>query len=215
MASGTQPDTSAWRLGAAAPWLWSFGSLVWYVASAYLTLLLVTRIPAAQFLVQPLVWGGAVMGGALLFARMLFGRWLQVSRSALGLAVVGLALAGLLEESLHGWALARFGVFDSEMIGPSIGLFAVIVGSAAAGFAVLIAPRGASLPPLAVAIGGALLSGLVVTMNMPGLGDGIDPESVAPAILMAAGGAYALVVAFIAVLVAVRRELPDDAMAPR
>jgi len=187
---------------------------MWYVASAYLTLLLVTAIPAAQFLIQPLVWGGLVMGGALLIARMLFARWPQVSRSALGLAMVGLVLAGLLEESLHGWALARFGVFDPELIGPSIGLFAVIVGSAAAGFAVLVAPRGASLPPLAIAIGGALVSGLVVAMNMSGLGDGIDPRSLAPAILMAAGGGYALIVAFIAVLVAVRRELPDDAMAP-
>ncbi|MGZ6299339.1 MAG: hypothetical protein ACXWMN_02450, partial [Candidatus Limnocylindria bacterium] len=91
------------------------------------------------------------------------------------------------------------------------GLFAVIVGSAVSGFGVLVAPRGASLPPLVMAIAGALVSGLVVAVNMPGLGDGIEPGSVVPALLVAAGGAYALVVAFIAVLVAVHRELPDDA----
>jgi hypothetical protein len=127
---------------------------------------------------------------------------------------VGLVLAGSLEASLHAWALDRFATFNWRLIGPTAGLFAVIVGSAVAGFAVLLAPRGASLPPLMFAVGGALLSGLVVAVNMPGLGDGIEPESVAPALLVAAGGAYALVVAFIAVLVAARRELSDDTMTP-
>lgn len=212
-ATGTQRDTSSWWLGAAAPWLWAFGSLVWYAASAYLTLPLVTAIPA-QFLLQPLIWGGAVLGGALLLARVVFSRWLHVAWPALVLALVGLVLAGSLEASLHAWALDRFATFNWRLIGPTAGLFAVIVGSAVAGFAVLLAPRGASLPPLMFAVGGALLSGLVVAVNMPGLGDGIEPESVAPALLVAAGGAYALVVAFIAVLVAARRELSDDTMTP-
>ena len=213
-ATGTQRDMSSWWLGAAAPWLWAFGSLVWYAASAYLTLPLVTALPA-QFLLQPLIWGGAVLGGALLLARVVFSRWLHVAWPALALALVGLVLAGLLEGSLHAWALDRFATFNWQLIGPTAGLFAVMVGSAVAGFAVLLAPRGASLPPLLFAVGGALLSGLVVAVNMPGLGDGIEPESVAPALLVAAGGAYALVVAFIGVLVAVRRELSDDTMTPR
>jgi hypothetical protein len=155
------------------------------------------------------MWGGAVLGGVLLIARVSFGRWLRLSWPALGIAVLGLVVAGLLETSLHGWAVARFGEFAWEMVGPTAGLSALVVGFAAAAFGVLIAPPRASLPPLLFAVAGALLSGLVVAVNLPGLGDGIDPESVVPALLVAAGGAYALVVAFVGVLVAVRRELPD------
>jgi hypothetical protein len=85
-----------------------------------------------------------------------------------------------------------------------------MVGSATAGFGVLLAPRRASLPPLEFAVVGALLSGLVVAVNMPGAADGLGTGSLVPALLVAAGGAYSLVVAFVSVLVAVRRELPDD-----
>jgi len=212
-ATGSQPDTSSWRLGAAAPWLWAFGSLVWYASSAYLTLPLLGVLPA-PFLLQPLVWGSAVLGGALLAARLAFGRWLPASWPGLALALFGLTLAGLLEASLHDWAVARLGVFGWDMVGPTAGLFAVVVGSAAAGFGVLVAPRRATLPPLLMAVGGALLTGIVVAVNMPGLGDGIDPESFVPALLVATCGAYALVVAFISVLVTVRRELSDDTTTP-
>jgi hypothetical protein len=204
----TRTITAGWQFGAASPWLWALGSLGWFVASAYLTLPLVTAIPA-QFLLQPLIWGAAVLAGTLVLARGAFGRWLPVSWSALTLAVVGLTLAGLLDESLHGWALGRFGVFDWDLLGPTAGLFALLVGSSVAGFGVLVAPRGASLPPLVFAVGGAVLSGLVVAINMPGLGDGLGADSVLPALLVGAGGAYALAVAFVAVLVAARRELPD------
>lgn len=208
--TGTRYATAGWQFGAASPWLWALGSLAWFVASAYLTLPLVSVLPA-QFLIQPLVWGASVLLGALVLARGAFGRWLPVTWSALAVALVGLPLAGLLEASLHGWALGRFGVFSWQLLGPTAGLFALIVGSTAAGFGVLIAPRRASLPPLVFAVGGALLSGLVVATNVPGLGDGLGADSVLPALLVGAGGAYALVVAFIAVLVAARRELSDEA----
>jgi hypothetical protein len=201
--------TTGWRFGAASAWLWALGSAAWFVASAYLALPLVAAFPA-QFLLQPLIWGAAVLAGTLVLARGAFGRWLPVAWSALALALVGLTLAGALDESLHGWALGRLGVFDWALLGPSAGLFALLVGSSVAGFGVLIAPRRASLPPLVFAVGGALLSGLVVAMNMPGLGDGLGAASVLPALLVAAAGAYALLTAFIAVLVAVRRELSDE-----
>lgn len=208
-ATGTRSTTVAWQFGAASPWLWALGSLAWFVASAFLTLPLVAALPA-QFLLQPLVWGTSVLAGALVLARGAFGRWLPVPWSALTMALVGIVLAGLLDESLHGWALGRFGVFDWDVVGPTAGLSALLVGSTAAGFGVLVAPRGASLPPLAFAVGGALLSGLVVAMNMPGLGDGLSADSVLAALGVGACGAYALLVAFIAVVVAARRELSDE-----
>jgi hypothetical protein len=192
--------------------MWAFGTLAWFVASAYLTLPLVTAVPA-QFMLQPLIWGTAVLGGVIFLARGAFGRWLHVPWTALAVALVGLLLAGLLNESLHAWALGRFDKFSWEYIGPTAGLFALIVGSSAAGFGVLVAPRRASLPPLLFAVGAALVSGLVVAVNIPGLGDGLDSESVVPALLVAAGGGYALVVAFVGVLVAARRELSDDPIA--
>lgn len=213
-AARTDPRSTAstWRFGPASPWLWAFGTLAWFVATAYLTLPLVTAVPA-QFMLQPLIWGAAVLGGAIILGRGAFGRWLHVSWAALAVALAGLVLAGLLEASLHGWSIERFGVFAWDLVGPTAGLFAVIVGSSAAGFGVLLAPRGASLPPLIFAVGAALFSGLVVALNMPGLGNGVGPGSVASALLVAAGGAYALVVAFISVLVTVRRELSDDPVA--
>ena len=210
--TGPRSTSSTWRFGPASPWLWAFGTLAWFVASAYLTLPLVTAVPA-QFMLQPLIWGTTVLGGVIFLARGAFGRWPHVSWTALAVALAGLALAGLLEASLHGWSIERFGLFAWDLVGPTAGLFALIVGSSAAGFGVLVAPRGASLPPLIFAVGGALLSGLVVALNIPGLGDGLGSESVVPALLVGGGGAYALVVAFISVLVAVRRELPDDPIA--
>ena len=207
-------ETSSWRLGAASPWLWAIASLAWFVFSAYLTIPVVAAIPATQFLLQPLIWGSALLVGIVLLARLAFRQPLPVRWPPLALALIGLVLAGLLEASLHGWSVARFGVFEWQMIGPTAALFAVIVGSAASGFGVLVAPRGASLPPLLMAIGGALVSGLVVALNLPGLGDGIETASVVPALLIAAGGAYALVVAFVSVVVAVRRELLEDVTSP-
>jgi hypothetical protein len=209
--AGAESATS-WRTGSAAPWLWAAGSFAWYVASAYVTLPLVTAIPQ-QFALQPLIWGGVVLAGVLLLARVLFNRWLRVPLPALILALVGLGLAGLLEASLHAWALERFATFSWQLIGPTAGLFAIIVGCATASFGVLVAPRGASLPPLILAVGGTLVSGLVVAVNIPGLRDGLDAASLLPASLVAAGGAYALVATFVAVLVAVRHELTDEAPA--
>jgi hypothetical protein len=202
-----------WRLGAAAPWLWGLASFGWYAASAYLTLPLVTALPA-QFMFQPLIWGGVVLGGVVLLARLFFGRWLRISWTALALAIAGLVLAGLLEASLHAWAVERFATFSWQLIGPTAGLFAIVVGCAAASFGVLIAPRYASLPPLLFAVAGALVSGLVVAVNLPGTQGGLDTGSLLPASLVAAGGAYALVATFVAVIVAVRRELSDEPVMP-
>ena len=44
--------------------------------------------------------------------------------------------------------------------------------------------------------------------------DGIGPDGVLPALLIAAGGAYALAPAFLSVLIVMRRELTDDTPAP-
>jgi hypothetical protein len=71
----------------------------------------------------------------------------------------------------------------------------------------MVAPRGASLPPLLAAVGAALVSGLVVAFNMPGLQDGLASESVLAAFFVATGGAYTLFVAAVAVILAARREL--------
>jgi hypothetical protein len=197
---------AAWPLGPAAPWLWAVASFGWYAASAYVTLPIVTALPA-QFFMQPLIWGGAAVAGALLLARVVFGRWLRGPWPALGLAATGLLLAGLLEASLHAWAMQRFATFSWQLIGPTAGLFAVVVGSAVAGLGVMVAPRGASLPPLLAAVGAALVSGLVVAFNMPGLQDGLASESVLAALFVATGGAYTLLIAAVAVIVAARREL--------
>jgi hypothetical protein len=204
--SSIDSRTGAWPLGTASPWLWALASFAWYAVAAYLTLPVITMLPT-QFAVQPVIWGAAAVAGALLLARLFFGHWVRVSWAAAAVAVSGLLLAGLLEVSLHAWAIDRFGTFSWQLIGPTAGLFVVVVGSAIAGFGVLVAPRGASLPPLLAAVGAALVSGLVVAFNMPGLQNGLPSESVPAALFVATGGAYTLVVAAVAVIVAARREL--------
>jgi hypothetical protein len=136
----TDGGRRTWAAGPAAPWLWAIASFVWYAASAYVTLPIVTALPA-QFFMQPLIWGGAAAAGALPLARLVFGGWSRVPWPAPALAASGLVLAGLLEASLHAWAMQRFATFSWQLIGPTAGLFAVIVGSAVAGLGSW-SPRG-------------------------------------------------------------------------
>ncbi|HLY36078.1 MAG TPA: hypothetical protein VKU35_05155 [Candidatus Limnocylindria bacterium] len=202
------PRSSA---GTLAPWLWAIGSLGWWLASLYATLPLVAAFPdAVRVGLQPLIWGAAAIGGTLAAGRLVFHRWLPVAWWHVAAAACGLILAGLEAAALRDWSVARFGVFDSDYVGPTAGLFALTVASSVASLAVFVAPRRSSLPPLLAVVAATLLSGVVVATNAAGLGDGVGAGSVALALLVAASGGYTLVVAFAAVVVAIRREVPMD-----
>lgn len=211
---GRDPEpelTARWLAGGWAPWLWGAAASAWSLAALFVTLPVVGALPGPfQAGLQPLVWGAVATAGVLAAAQLLFGRWPTISWWATIAAGAGLVVAGLEAGALRDWSIGRFGVFDADLVGPSAGLFALVVASAVAAFAVFVAPRRASLPPLLVAVGAALAAGVVVTTNVPGLDDGLAADSVPLALLVAASGGYTVLMAFAAVVVAIRREVPMD-----
>lgn len=130
-------------------------------------------------------------------------RWLgdrPVGRGVLLVPGAGIAIAVAEEIALHEWAEAR-GYYDWDVIGPTAGLSTLLVVVAIGVFANRIAPAAASGLLAAGVFVGAALIGLVVASNLPGLGDGIGPNSWPAAIAIGLAGIYAVV----AVVAALRR----------
>lgn len=200
-----------WRVGPWTPWAWALGAAGWHVAAAVVTLPLVGVLPReVGMALQPGLWGLLSLAGVLVIGRALFGRWL--TRPAWGWIVpaVGFVVAGGLQLALFAWSVARFGAFDTEYVGPTAALAALAVGSAVACLAALVAPLRATWPPALVAALCAIGSGVVVVLNSGGLANGLGSDSVALALLVAAAGGFTLAAAFVAVVVAIRREVPMD-----
>lgn len=168
-------------------WLWAFLAVVGWLAS------LLIGLPIAATLGVGLTAGGlrwelglhVVLAGALSIAiTLLIGRYLFGGLVALGWSTfiapaVGLAIAAAQQIALNSWALARFGVNDSDYIGWTAGLAYLVTLSALGTMGVGVAPRPALVAPLA---GSALTSvaiWLVVLSNLPGLRDGIPADSLA------------------------------------
>ncbi len=178
-----------------AAW-WATLSILAFGASLYLALPLVAVLPGdLQQAVLPIAWGLLAIGGLLLFARSSFGTWPRIGSDALTLAVAGLLLAGALDAVLHAWADERFGLFSARLIGPTAGLFAAVVASAVAGFAALVAPRGARLTPALVTLIAAAAALGMLALNVPGALDGIHTESLPLAALVGMAVVYTLAVA--------------------
>lgn len=160
------------------------------------------RVPdTAAFTVT---WGCLAIASVLGAGRIAFGRWLPVSVAALFVAAMGIGLAVGVDTALRAWATARFGYYDPDQVWWSAGLFAVVIGVATATFGVLAAPRGYAWLPAAFALVGAAGVLFIVLSNVPGLRDGIDPESWPVAIWIGLGGAYALAAGALAVVRAKR-----------
>ncbi len=188
----------------AAPWLWALLTLVALIVSFFAAFLIGTtavrfgsagpqglefRLDLALFLV---LMGAFGMLGALAMARLVFGRWLPVSVATLVIPMIGVALAVAIELALHEWARVHIGQYDWDYLGSTAGLSFLVVLSAVATFGVLVAPRGAVLPPLLGLGLAALMVGFVFIANVPGLGDGIEPESWPLAIGIGLSAAYVI-----------------------
>jgi hypothetical protein len=197
MSGGVPPISGAAATPGRAA-LWATLSILVFGASLYLALPITTVLPDdLQMATLPLVWGAVAIGGVLLFARSAFGRWPRIGQEALVQALVGLLLAGAMNAVLHAWTVERFGSFSGRLIGPTAGLFAVVVASAVAGLAALVAPAGARLAPVLVAVVMAVGAVGIGALNVPGALDGITAESIPLAMLVAAAVAYTLVVAWV------------------
>jgi hypothetical protein len=182
-----------------APWLWAGISFAAWFASLWIALPLAGLVgsgPEAGLrwdLAAFLALNGALsMAAALGVGRLAFGRWLAVSRTDLVLPALGVVLAIAAELALHEWAWLTIGYYDWDFIGWTAGLSFSIVLVAVAWFGLSVAPRGAAAPPR-IGLGlSATLVILIVLSNVPGLGDGVGPNSWPLAILVGLSGAYAI-----------------------
>lgn len=157
------------------------------------------------------IWGVLSVLGVLLAAQLALGAWLRPPAVAIGVAAVGIGLSAVLNVVLQQWETTRFGITEPELVGPTAGLFAVLIGLAVAGFGALLAPRRLIGWPLAAVVLGFLGVAIIVASNVPGLGDGIGAESWPLAICVALSGLYALIVAGLVVRRALDRstEVPE------
>jgi hypothetical protein len=132
------------------------------------------------------------VGAVLVAGRVAFGAWLEVRARHLILPAAGVALAIGVELALHEWARLSIGYYDWDFIGWTAGLSFSVVLVAVAWFGVTVAPPFARLPPrIGLGLGAALVL-LIVLSNLQGLGDGIGPNSVPLAMLVATAAGYAI-----------------------
>lgn len=181
---------------------WAALSFVFFVAALVAVLPLVAAMRLvwdaphlAQMAVWSPIWGILAVLGVLVAAQLALGTWLRPPASAIGIAAVGIGLSAVLNVVLQQWELARFGITEPELVGPTAGLFAVLVGLAVAGFGALVAPRRLIGWPLAAVALGLVGVAIIVASNVPGLADGIAAESWPLAICVALSGVYAVAVA--------------------
>lgn len=140
------------------------------------------------------VWATLGSLGVLVAGRIAFGTRPRVPAGALVVAAAGTALSVGTNLTLQSWAAARFGYFDPDFIGWTAGLFAVLVGLATAAFGVFVAPRGSAAWPLAFVLVGSAGVVFVLLGNLPGLADGLAPDSWPLAAWLGASGLYAAAV---------------------
>ena len=181
---------------------WAALSFVFFLAALFAVLPVIAAVELvwdaphlAQMAVWSPVWGILAVLGVLVAARLALGAWLRPPTVAVGIAAVGIALSAVVNVVLQQWEVTRFGITEPELVGPTAGLFAVLIGLAVAGFGALLAPRRLLGWPLAAVGLGFVGVAIIVASNVPGLADGIGAESWPLAIWVGLSGVYALVVA--------------------
>lgn len=181
--------------------VWTFLSLAFFVAAAFgvfpvsiVVRFFVESTHSLDMALWSVVWATLAAVGILVAGRAAFGAWPRVGIGALGVLALGTVLSVGTQLTLQSWGEARFGYYDPELIGLTTFNFAALVGLAAATFGVFVAPRGMAGWPLAFVLLGSALVALVLASNLPGLADGLAPESWPLAAWLGASGLYAAVV---------------------
>jgi hypothetical protein len=203
---------------AARPWVWAaltiVGLVMAFLAAFGVTVTLVSwdlfpspgagtlRLDLAGFLALVGVFG---IGAVLVAGRVAFGTWLEVRPRHLIGPAAGIALAISVELALHEWARLSLGYYDWDFIGWTAGLSFSVVLVAVGWLGVTVAPPFAQLPPrMGLGMGAALVV-MIVLSNVPGLGDGIGPNSMALATVVGLSAGYAIG----AVVISLRRRTAD------
>lgn len=127
---------------------------------------------------------------ALLAARLVFGEWLDVRPAAWLILLGGAVGSAATVTILADWAIATFGMNESDLIGPMSLLFGVIAGVAVGGFGVQVAPRWAAWSPLLAVAGGVVIGASIILSNVPRLGDGLGSHSGPLAVVTVAAAIY-------------------------
>ncbi|MEO6058872.1 MAG: hypothetical protein ABIQ05_02705 [Candidatus Limnocylindria bacterium] len=187
----TDGSTLARRIGprlAVKPWIRGLG---WGVLSliSCIALLLLLVWPIGQLVdlfdaphpevlgLWAFAWVAASGPLALATARMTLGSWPRAHPLAWVVLLTGALVSAGHIVVLGDWSIARFGFVETDYLWPTSLLFAVVGGTAAAGFGVQVAPRWAVRAPLLAAGGGLVLGACIVSSNIPGLSDGLEPYS--------------------------------------
>jgi hypothetical protein len=187
-------------------WAWAVISFAGFVIALFAVLPLTSYVAGplgmslgAELALHAMLWVLASGGLAWLAAWLVLGQSLRITGLALAILAVGAAITALLEGTLEAWSVGRYGVFDAELIGPTVALFALVAGVGVAGFAAQLAPVAARQPARAATFGGLLFTVVILLGNVPGLGDGLAADSVPLALAMIAALAYVLAVTWLTI----------------
>jgi hypothetical protein len=179
---------------------WAALSFTGFVASLFAVLPFIAGMELvwnaphlAQMGAWSLVWGVLSALGVLVAARLSFDSWIRPRPLGIGILAVGIGLSAILNVVLQQWEILRFGITEPELVGLTAGLFAMLIGLAVAAFGAFLVPRQLIGWPLAAVVLGFVAIALIVASNLPGLSDGIAPESWPLAIWVGLSGLYALV----------------------
>jgi hypothetical protein len=196
---------------------WASLSLVFFVAALLATLPLLGAVNLvwdaphlAEMAIWSPVWGILSILGVLVAAQLALGAWLRPPAVAVAVGAAGISLSAVVNVVLQQWEMARFGITEPELVGPTAVLFAVLVGLAVAGFGALAAPRRLIGWPMAAVALGFLGVAVIVLSNLTGLRNGIAPESWPLAVWVGISGLYALVTTGLVI----RRALDPSGEAP-
>ena len=133
----------------------------------------------------------------LLAARVAFGSWPTVLPAGFLVLLVGAFVSAANLWVVVDWSIARYGASDPDYVGPTMGLFAVVAATAVAGFGVQVAPRWAVWAPLLALTGGIVLAVSILLTNVPGLANGLAPDSGPLAVVSIAAAMYVGAVAIV------------------
>jgi hypothetical protein len=149
----------------------------------------------AMMVLWSVSWGVLSVLGVLVAAQLAFGAWLRPPPLGIGIAAAGIGLSAMLSIVLQQWATARYGYWDPDLIGWTAGLFALLIGLSTAAFGAFLVPRRLIGWPLTAALLGVAAISFVVASNVPGLSNGIRPDSWPLAVVIGLCGLYALATA--------------------
>jgi hypothetical protein len=156
------------------------------------------------------LWVPTSSAGALIAARLTFGAWPAVRPSAWLIVLIGMLVSAAHFWITADWAIARYGYSDPEFVGPVFGVFALVAAAAVAGFGIQFSPRWAVWSPFLALATAVFIAGSVLLESLPGLADGLAPDSWPLAIATVAAAVYIAAVALASVA-----RLRSSSVAPR